>query len=305
MRILVLGAAGQVGTELQALDGRMWEGQPLTVVALPRAAADLTDPAAVRAAVAQSQCQAVINAAAYTAVDQAESHPDDAFAVNRDGPHHIAEACTRAGLPLVHLSTDYVFDGTRPGAYREDDPPSPINVYGASKLEGERAVAAALPRHAILRTSWVFAAHGRNFVRTMLRLGDERSHLRVVADQIGCPTAAADIAAAAATVAARLADGHDPSLWGVFHYTSAEVTSWHGFAAAIFAERERRTGRPAPRLDAITTADFPTPARRPANSVLDNSRLRECYGIRQPDWRRSLAVALDQLIDAPHTANTP
>jgi len=290
MRILVLGADGQVGTELRALSG-----QGVEITALTRRQADLTDPTAVRTAVSESRCGAVVNAAAYTAVDRAESEPEAAFAVNRDGPRHLAEACALAGLPLVHLSTDYVFDGTGTGAYGEDHPTAPVNVYGMSKRDGERAIAAALPRHAILRTSWVFAAHGHNFVRTMLRLGEERSHLRIVADQTGCPTAAADIAAAAVTVAGRLASSNDPRLWGVFHYTSGEVTTWHGFAAAIFAERERLTGRPAPELAAIATADFPTPARRPANSVLDCSRIRERHGVAQPDWRRSLAAVMERL----------
>lgn len=296
MRVLVLGATGQVGTELRALDGRAPDGSPLNIVVPPRDRADLTHADAVAAVVVEAGCEAVINAAAYTAVDHAEDDAGAAFAVNRDGPRHIAEACARAGLPLVHLSTDYVFDGTRAGAYREDDAVAPLNVYGASKLAGERAVAATLPRHAILRTSWVFAAHGRNFVRTMLRLGDERDHLRVVADQTGCPTAAADIAAATVSVARRLVDGEDPALWGVFHYTSAEATTWYGFAAAIFAERERLTGRPAPRLEAIATADFPTPARRPVNSVLDGRRLWERHGIPQPDWRRSLAAVMERLV---------
>lgn len=295
MRILVLGADGQVGTELRALDAADMGGRRIGIAALSRRQADLTDPDAIHAAVRASGCSAVINAAAYTAVDRAESDRDTAFAVNRDGPRHVAEACARAGLPLVHLSTDYVFDGTGSGAYREDDPTAPVNLYGLSKRDGERAVAAVLPRHAILRTSWVFASHGTNFVRTMLRLGSERSHLRVVADQTGCPTAAADIAEAAVTMARRLVTDDDSRPTGVFHYTSAEATTWHGFATAIFAERERLTGLPAPRIDAITTSDFPTPARRPANSVLDCRRIRERHGIPQPDWRRSLAAVMERL----------
>lgn len=296
MRVLVLGAGGQVGRELAALSGGGIE-----VLALPRSLADITQPATVREVVRAARCDAVVNAAADTAVDQAEQEPEAAFAVNRDGAAHVARACVEAGVPLVHLSTDYVFDGGKAGLWLEEDPAAPLNVYGASKLAGERAVAEILsertpPGHVTIRTSWVFAAHGRNFVRTMLRLGDERDELRVVDDQTGCPTAAADIAAAALAVARRLVEAPAPGLWGTCHFSSAEAASWHGFAKAIFGLRERLSGRPPPRLIPVSSAEFASPTRRPVNSVLDCTLIARRFGIVQPDWRASLGVVMQQLM---------
>lgn len=294
--ILVFGAGGQVGFELL----RTAWADGLRPVGLARAEGDVTDPAAVAAAMAAHRPALVVNASAYTAVDKAESEPDRAFAVNRDGPANLARACAGAGVPLIHISTDYVFDGTsKADPWREDDPVAPQGVYAASKLAGEDAMRAILPDHVILRTAWVFGAHGHNFVKTMLRLARERDTLRVVADQRGCPTPAAGIAAAIAIMArARLTGGG----WtpGVFHYAGAPATSWHGFAERIVERAASRIGRRPP-VQAITTADFPTPARRPANSVLDTARIGQAYGIPPADWMTGLDRILDEILEQPQT----
>ena len=273
--LLVFGRTGQVARELARLapEARF----------LGRAEVDLTDPAACAALIRDARPAAVINAAAYTAVDRAESEPDAAWAVNSEGAGHVARACARTGLPLLHLSTDYVFDGQAVGhAYREDDPIAPVSVYGASKAEGDQAVRDATPRHAIVRTAWVYSPHGQNFVKTMLRLGRERPELGIVADQHGCPTSAADIAGALVAMAVRMADsGAGGDLYGTFHFSGTGPTTWYGFAQEIFRLAAHH-GNPVPTLRPIATADYPTPAARPANSVLDCSRLREVYGIASP-----------------------
>ena len=294
MKLLVFGAAGQVGHDLCR---RKWpDGYEIT--GLGREAVDIAEREAVVAAVARERPDIVVNAAAYTAVDRAEIEPEAAAAANCAGPANLAAACRDAGMPLIHLSTDYVFDGTKSGAYREDDPVNPLGVYGASKEAGERAVRAALPEHVILRTAWVYSAHGHNFVRTMLRLGAERPVLRVVADQQGSPTSAADIAAAIAQVAQRIAAGG--ASWGTYHFTGAGVVTWHGFAEAIFelaSQHRAFERRPMPRVEAITTADYPTPARRPANSVLDCNRIGEACGIVPRPWRTALAEVIREIYD--------
>ncbi len=296
MKLLVLGAGGQVGRELCRL---AWPAG-YTLAAFARDGVDITSREAVFAAVARERPDIAINAAAYTAVDRAESEPDLAWAGNCTGPGNLAAACHEAAIPLIHISTDYVFDGTKTGAYREDDPVRPLGVYGASKEAGERAVRDALARHVILRTAWVYSAHGNNFVKTMLRLGAERPVLRVVADQTGSPTSAADIAAAIGTVVQRLAAGN--TNWGTYHFTGGGAVTWHGFAEAIFelAARSNATGRgPPPVVEAITTAEYPTPARRPANSVLDCTRIAEAFGIVPLPWRAALAEVLAELKPRP------
>jgi dTDP-4-dehydrorhamnose reductase len=281
-RLLVTGASGQLGCELLARGrARGW-----AVLGRTRADLDISDRDAVLREVADAGAEAVLNAAAYTAVDLAEQERERAFAVNAAGPGHLAEACAAHGLPLIHVSTDYVFDGTKTGAYREDDPVAPINVYGASKEAGERAVREALPAHVILRTSWVYSSHGRNFVRTMRQLAAERDTLKVVADQHGCPTSAADLAEAMLDVAdglARGAAGH-----GTFHFAGAGVTSWHGFAAAVMDDC-LPPGQTRPLLVPIATTAFPRPAARPANSVLDCRLIGQVWGITPRPWREALA----------------
>jgi len=296
MKVLILGTSGQVGTELMRA---AWP-QGTELVGLARPDVDMARPETVEAAVAAHAPGLVVNATAYTAVDKAESDRETAFAVNRDGPARLAASCAACGIPLIHISTDYVFDGTKAAPYAEDDPVAPLGVYGASKEAGEAAVRAALPQHVILRTSWVYAAHGANFVKTMLRFGREREEMRVVADQHGAPTADAAIAAAIVTIEERIAAGSGGSVpgsvpWGTYHFTGAGETTWHGFAERIFQRLEAATGR-RPRLQAIATADYPTPARRPANSRLDCARIRSAFGIEAPRWEDSLDRVLDELL---------
>jgi dTDP-4-dehydrorhamnose reductase len=287
--VLVFGGGGQVGFDLARA---RWPAG-FAVRPLARAEADITDPAAVAAAFRAEEPGLAINLAAYTAVDRAESEPERAWAVNCTGASNLARACAERGVPLVQLSTDYVFDGTRSEPYREDDPVNPLGVYGASKEAGERAVREALDAHVILRTQWVYGVHGANFVKTMLRLGREREVLRVVADQRGSPTAAADIAAALVALAERIAAGSGN--WGTYHYAGSGVTSWHGFAEAIFDLAAPRLGR-RPRVERVATADYPTPARRPLNGVLDCGKIAHDFRIRPPPWRESLAAMLDELL---------
>ena len=289
-RILVVGRSGQVARALaEALPATDW---PHSLMEAPEL--DLTDAASIAAAVAATRPDVVVNVAAYTAVDAAETDQALAHAVNAAGPGLLAEAAEKVGAAIIHFSTDYVFDGSA-GPWREDQAPAPLGVYGATKLAGEIAVAAANPRHAILRTAWVCSATGNNFLRTMLRLGETRDELRVVADQHGAPTFADDLAAAVIAMIPALAQGHGT---GIFHLTGAPGTTWHGFAAAIFAEAAKH-GRRAPRLLPITTAEYPTPARRPADSRLDCSRILAVHGVAQADWRDSLARAVAVLLKRP------
>jgi dTDP-4-dehydrorhamnose reductase len=288
VKLLILGAGGQVGHELCRL--RWPEGYRLT--AFDHAGLDIAEQERVFAAVGRERPDVVVNAAAYTAVDRAESEPDAAWAANATGAGNLATACRGAAIPLIHISTDYVFDGSKAGAYREQDPVSPLGVYGASKEAGERAVRAALAEHIIVRTAWVYSAHGHNFVKTMLRLAAERPVLRVVADQVGSPTSAADLAAALAALVARIAAGE--RRWGAYHFAGAGVVSWHGFAEAIFEEARPWRG-PPPRVDEIATADYPTPARRPANSVLDCTKIADAYDIKPRPWRAALAGVIREI----------
>lgn len=289
MRVLVTGAGGQVGAELVRR-----ARAPLVLDARDSHALDITDRAAVRLAVAGADL--VINAAAYTAVDSAEREPERAFAVNRDGVAHLADACAAGGIPLFHISTDYVFDGRAGRAWREDDVPAPLGVYGASKLAGEKVLRERLDRHLVLRVSWVFGALGSNFVRTILRLAAEREELRVVADQVGGPTPADAIADSLLALAVRFGQGGALAR-GTYHYCGTPAVSWHGFAEAIVAEARRRMPLRVQRVTPITSAEFPTPAARPANSRLDCGRLRADHGIEQPRWDAGLRRVLDECDD--------
>ncbi len=295
MKVLLLGADGQVGHELRRALAPLGE-----VVATTRSgrwadasqglALDLAQTESIAPLLRQVRPQAVVNAVAYTAVDRAESEREQAFAVNAAAPARLAEACAELGASLLHYSTDYVFDGGAQRPYREDDPTGPLSVYGQSKLAGEQAIAASGARHLILRTAWVYATRGHNFLRTMLRLGAEREELRVVADQRGAPTPAWLLADAAAAI---LRQGVAAS--GVRHLVADGQTSWHGFAEAIFAEAlARGLIERAPRVVPIGTDDYPTPARRPAFSVLDTARIKAEYGLALPDWREALRLTLDR-----------
>ena len=290
MTVLVIGRGGQLATELERAARR----RALAMRTLGRSEADLEDPASLEAAIAGvPEARIVVNAAAYTAVDAAENDRGRAFAVNAEGPGVLAEATAKRGLPLVHISTDYVFDGTKPGPYVETDPTRPQGVYGASKLAGEEAVRAGNPSHLLIRTAWVYSAHGKNFVKTMLRLAGERDVLRVVDDQRGSPTSAGDLAEAVLAAVQTALDGDASPLWGTYHCAGAGETSWCGFARAIFEEAGAWAGHP--RVEAITTEDFPTPAARPKNSVLDSSRFEAAFGTRPRPWRSALKDVLAEL----------
>jgi dTDP-4-dehydrorhamnose reductase len=289
--LLVFGASGQVGRELLGLA----QQRRIAAIGLSRADADITDSVAVRAALAAHRPAAVINTAAYTAVDRAENEPQLAHAGNALGPAVLAEACAAAGVPLVHLSTDYVFDGTKQGAYVEDDAIRPIGVYAQTKAEGEALARAVQPHHLILRTAWVYGAHGHNFLKTILQLAKERDELRIVADQIGCPTATADIAEAILALAPRLIA--DKTVSGTYHFVGSGRTTWHGFAREIVQRQRPFTGR-NPSVTPISTAEFPTPAARPMNSILDCSRFREAFGYVARPWTERTGEVVTALLAA-------
>jgi len=285
VRILLTGVNGQVGWELQRTLAPLGE-----VIAADRSVLDLADTAGIRRSVAAIAPNLIVNPAAYTAVDKAESEPELAHAVNAVAPGELA-AC---GIPLVHFSTDYVFDGRKAGAYTEDDTPNPLGVYGASKLAGEQSVARAGIPHLILRTSWVYGLRGRNFLLTMQRLARERDTLGVVDDQFGAPTWSRLIGEATALVVARWMDRPDQTATsGIYHLSCGGRTSWHGFTAAILAHLAQTETKLA-KLNAIPTTGYPTPAARPANSQLDCGKLAATFGVRLPDWENALALCLDQ-----------
>lgn len=279
MRLLVFGKTGQVARELQRL--------PHDVTALDRHAADLTDPEACAAIIQNTQADAVINAAAYTAVDRAENEEPLATLINATTPGAMATACAARALPFLHVSTDYVFDGSGTAPWRPTDPVSPINAYGRSKLAGEQAVQAAGGRAAILRTSWVFSAHGNNFVKTMLRLSETRDMLSIVSDQIGGPTPARGIAETLATMAQAMITGQGG---GIYHYAGQPATSWACFARETFALAGRAT-----QVTDIPSADYPTPARRPLNSRLDCASLEADFGITPANWKAALAEVVNEV----------
>lgn len=296
MRILLFGITGQVGEELRSQD---W-GFPVELTALGRPEADLAVPGNAGGAIRAADPQLVINASAYTAVDKAESEPELAMAVNGVAPGEMAKACAELSIPLMHISTDFIFDGAKEGPYSEDDPVNPLGVYGRSKACGERAVREALDHHIILRTAWVFSAHGRNFVKTMLRLGGEREELGVVDDQRGCPTPAAAIAGSLADIAKHISSSKTVP-WGTYHFCGAGDTSWYGFAKTIFELAEPHMSR-RPHVKPIATADYPTPARRPSNSVLVCAKLEAAFGIKPRPWREGLTTVIERLFSQSNTA---
>ncbi|WP_375275672.1 dTDP-4-dehydrorhamnose reductase [Methylorubrum thiocyanatum] len=290
MDILILGGAGQVGTELQAFP---WP-EGVRVHAPDRQSLDITDEAAVAAALDARAYAAVINSAAYTAVDRAESEVAAAWRLNALAPAILAAETSKRTIPLVHVSTDYVFDGSGEGFYAPDAPVNPKSVYGASKAAGEMAVRSANPRHVIVRTAWVVSPHRGNFVKTMLRLANERDRLTVVDDQYGCPTSAADLAATLATIALRMA-GDERAPTGTFHSVNDGATTWCDFARAIVAGSARRGGRSVA-VEGIPTAAYPTPAKRPANSRLSTQSLSDAYGLAPRPWEAALDDILDRLV---------
>jgi dTDP-4-dehydrorhamnose reductase len=299
MRVLVAGATGQLA---HALQQRARRNSSIGIVALERPHLDLADPASISASIDSTKPDLVVNAAAYTAVDRAESDAEAAFSINRDGARILAATAAANNCPIIHISTDYVFDGRKSAPYVEDDAADPQGVYGRSKLEGEAAVAAANQRHVILRTAWLYGAHGHNFLKTILRLASERPELRVVADQRGNPTYAPHLADAVLAIAGRLA-GRDvgDAVWGVYHAAAAGETTWHGFAAAIVAAA-KPLGMPQVPVIPITTADYPTPARRPANSRLDCGKLERTFGVRLPAWEKGVSECMGELERETHRA---
>ncbi|OAN66859.1 dTDP-4-dehydrorhamnose reductase [Sphingomonas sp. TDK1] len=287
MRILVTGHDGQVAQSL----GEKAIGHDLVFTSYPDF--DLSKPETIEAAVARIQPELIVSAAAYTAVDKSESEPERAMAINGDGPGVLARAGAKIGAPIIHLSTDYVFDGSLDRPWREDDPTGPLGVYGATKLAGEQAVQASGATHAVVRLAWVYSPFGNNFVKTMLRLAETRDVLNVVEDQYGCPSSALDIAQAILAVVARWQK--DGAASGLYHFAGSGETNWAEFAATIFAESARRGG-PSASVTGIPSSEYPTPAKRPANSRLDCTRFAETFGYRAPAWQESLGVVLDRLL---------
>ena len=287
-RILLTGRTGQVGAELISALAALGE-----LNALDRTQLDLSDGAAIARTVRALAPNIIVNAAAYTAVDRAEVEPDLAMAINGDGPGVLAQEAARLGAWLVHYSTDYVFDGNKSGAYAEDDPPHPLNIYGRTKLAGELAIQAAGARHLILRTSWVYGASGKNFLVTIKRLATERPELKIVNDQFGAPTWCRDIAQVTAAMLRQIAqtpDGQAAALSGIYNATAEGVCSWYEFATAILAESP--AGEAQSKLIPIPASEYATPARRPSNSVLSHDKLRRLFGLEMPHWRQSLKKCL-------------
>jgi dTDP-4-dehydrorhamnose reductase len=288
--ILVVGKSGQLARCFRDL--AVSRNVPMVTVGRPEL--DFENGEGIDRVMAAVEPSAIINAAAYTGVDRAEAEPARAFRINSDGVAPLAAAASLRGVPFVQISTDYVFDGSKRSSYREDDIPNPLNVYGSSKLAGERAVLMACPCAVVIRTSWVYSPYGNNFVRTMLRLCETHPVVSVVDDQRGMPTSAADLAAAILTIVGRLRSANGSGDAGIYHLAGEGETSWHGFAAAVFASLTGR-GRRVPKLQAITTAGYPTTARRPPNSCLDSSKAERIFGVRLPPWRSSIEDCLDRL----------
>lgn len=292
MRLVVTGCEGQVARSLAAVGAAMG----VDVICVGRPALDLAgDAASILSALTAAQPDAIVSAAAYTMVDKAESERDAAFAINAKGAGHVAAAAAALGVPVLHLSTDYVFDGQKPDPYVEDDPTGPTSVYGTSKLEGEQRVAAATANHAIFRTAWVYSPFGANFVKTMLRLGETRDTLSVVADQWGCPTSAEDIARAMIEAAKVMIADLSERYRGVFHLTGAGEANWADFARHVFAEAEALARKPVD-VVSITSDQYPSPVKRPANSRLSGAKLEQVFGIALPHWRASNAEVVKALL---------
>jgi dTDP-4-dehydrorhamnose reductase len=296
MKILLTGKNGQVGWELQRTLATLGE-----VVAVDRQALDLAKPDAIRALIRAVKPTLIVNPAAYTAVDKAESEPELAMAVNGIAPGIMAEEAKRLGAAMVHYSTDYVFDGSKSTPYTETDAPNPINVYGRTKLAGERAIQAAGIPHLILRTSWVYGTRGRNFLLTILRLAQERDELKIVDDQIGAPTWSRMIAEATAQILSQCISPLTPhsspftEKSGLYHLTAAGQTSWHGFTAAILESRTRATGAAGPQLTPIPTSAYPLPALRPPYSVMANEKLQRAFGVSAPAWQSGLSLCMEEM----------
>ncbi|GJM17453.1 MAG: NAD(P)-dependent oxidoreductase [Thermodesulfobacteriota bacterium] len=278
--ILVTGSRGQVGTEIR----RLAQQRNIIVVATDKKELDITQLDNIERVIKKNKSSIVINAAAYTAVDKAEEETDRAFSVNREGSANLAQACKNAGIPLLHISTDYVFNGDKDEPYKETDKPAPTSIYGKSKLEGEEAIRKILQQYLILRTSWVFSASGQSFPKTMLRMATERDTLGVVADQFGAPTWAGDIARVLLDITSDYLQGNAIN-WGLYHYTGTPNTNWFEFAKIIFEQSaQENLLKQTPNLSTISTENYPTSAKRPKNSVLNCDKIQKELGIKQPNW---------------------
>lgn len=289
--IVVIGRNGQLAEALV----RRAKAKALPLIAGGRPQVDVTDIDSLKAFILDTRPSVVINAAAYTAVDQAEREPDAALAVNGDGPARLAALCASAGLPLIHISTDFVFSGVTEGPYDTDAEPSPLGIYGASKAAGEVGVRSILPQHVIVRTSWVYGVHGNNFVKTMLRIGAEKDEVGVVNDQVGAPTFADDLADGLLRISENIAGGGSPPMYGTFHFANGGQTTWCGLAQAVFAAAGS-SGRPLAVAKPITTAEYPTPAHRPIYSVLDTSTLSRVHGVWPRKWDEAFAEAMPMIL---------
>ncbi|NLI83150.1 MAG: dTDP-4-dehydrorhamnose reductase [Deltaproteobacteria bacterium] len=282
--VLVIGHLGMLGRDLM----KQLERNGLKGLGLDLPDVDITNGDQVRRILVDRRPAVVVNCAGYTAVDKAESEPGPAFAINRDGPGNLADACRSAGASLIHISTDYVFDGRADRPYVEEDPVNPLGVYARSKWEGEEIVRKRLPEHLIVRTAWMFGVQGGNFVKTILRLSEEREELKVVCDQVGCPTWSMDLAGALVALATRILKGYTPIAWGTYHFCGAGKVSWHGFAREIVEEGRRHRALKVKNILPIPTTDYPTPAARPLWSVLDCRKIAGTFGIVPPSWRIGL-----------------
>lgn len=296
MRVALIGSHGMLGQELAPrLLREGWEVVGLDAAAPAAAQLDITRSEAVHGRLHELNPALVINGAAYTAVDRAESEPEAAFAVNRDGVGYLAQACKNLHIPLIHLSTDYVFDGNRTRPYEEEDRADPINVYGLSKWQGEEALRATWPKHLIVRLSWMFGAHGHNFVKTILGLAREREELRVVADQVGCPSWAGHVAEALMRLSQKILVDRGEIQWGTYHFCGREETSWHGFAQAIVDVARHYEPLRVRKVIPIQSIEYPTPARRPRWSVLSCRKIDRIFQIKSPSWRQGLTDMLAEL----------
>ncbi len=300
MKILIIGKHGMLAQELlqnfhEAGGGVVCKGRPEV---------DLCKPDTIREVLLTHHPSVIINAAAYTAVDRAESHPDPAFAVNRDGTRCLAEHSHRLGIPLIHISTDYVFDGKKRRPYREDDPVSPLGVYGQSKWEGEEAVRRCQPHHIILRTSWLYGLYGRNFLKTILNKAKETEELRIIDDQWGCPTWAKDVASALAVITRKVRDANEVP-WGTYHFCSAGETTWYEFGRTIIDQAREFLSLKIERITPIATDEYPAQVKRPAYSVLDCSKIHHAFDLRQPQWQESAQRCLEELSTCPDLLHAP
>ncbi len=298
MKILITGSEGQLGWELSRLGReKKWD---LLETDLPEL--DITDISSIEKSIYAFRPELIINAAAYTNVDQSESESELSFSINRDGPSNLAHACKKEAIPLIHISTDYVFDGLKGSAYLETEPVTPLGVYGKSKEAGEKEIRIILPEHIIIRTSWLYGAHGLNFVKTMLRIGKEQDILRVVSDQYGSPTCAEDLAQAIIQIAIQI-KANNNHLWGTYHYCNQGIISWHEFAENIFQIAQKYDTYKVSKVIPISTEEYPTAASRPAFSALDCSKIANKFNIKSLPWQESLEQTINKILSENNTGS--